>query len=420
MSCIPCYYVADLPHGRKPMQDKLPFLVYRDRIGVPSEVSFLRRQYVGFARLQPVWIGRALLPSAPVVADRMMRLGGDGPLGGVRRLLFRHIGWVPPFKLPTLADAGMHAATCDDTLGLAPMLHAQFARGGALALPLARALGSRMVVTLHGGDISKQKNWRHGSVLARRWPALLQEVANFVCVSAAVAEIAAARGVSAAKLIVLPIGVEVSSSPPAAVSPDAHLFVGRFVEKKGISVLADAVRRLRASGDPTPLICIGDGPLRPLLESLAREVPGITLTGWLDPEAIRPRLANACSLLVPSIVARDGDAEGLPSVIPEAMTQACPVIGSDQGGIAEAVQHNRTGLLVPPNDAQALAAAMRRIVTEPGLRGSLGAQGFAVAASSLNARLQSAKLEALLLSVAAGAVSQKVSGRSRRDASPGL
>jgi colanic acid/amylovoran biosynthesis glycosyltransferase len=401
------------------MQDKSPFLVYRDRIGVPSEISFLRRQYVGFARLQPVWIGRVLLPLAAVVGDRTMRLGGDGPLGGVRRLMFRHLGWVPPLKLSALADADTQSATYDATLGLAPVLHAQFARGGALALPLARALGSRMVVTLHGGDISKQKNWHHGTVLARRWPALLREVTNFVCVSAAVADIAAARGVPAAKLVVLPIGVEIPLHPPAWASPNAHLFVGRFVEKKGISVLADAVRCLRAAGDQTPLICIGDGPLRPLLEALAREVPGISLTGWLDHEAIRPRLANAFSLLVPSIVARDGDAEGLPSVIPEAMTQACPVIGSDQGGIAEAVQHDRTGLLVPPNDAQALAAAMRRIVAEPGLRASLGAEGFAVAAGNLNARFQSAKLEALLLSVAAGDDSHAGSGFIRRNASHG-
>jgi len=84
------------------------------------------------------------------------------------------------------------------------------------------------------------------------------------------------------------------------------------------------------------------------------------------------------------------------------------------------VQHNRTGLLVPPNDAQALAAAMRRIVSEPGLRASLGADGFALAARSLNARLQSAKLETLLLSVAAGDASQMASDLVRRDASPRL
>ncbi len=367
------------------MQTKTPFLVYRDRIGVPSEISFLRRQYVAFTRLNPIWTGRVLLPASAKIADRTSRLGGDGPLGEPWRLLFRHFGYVPPLNIP--AD-------------LAPVLHAQFARGGALALPLARALGSRMVVTLHGGDVSKQKNW-HGTILARRWPTLLREVGCFVCVSASVAKIAAARGVPAAKLVVLPIGVEVPPRPPAAPSPpDAHLFVGRFVEKKGISVLAEAIRILRVAGDQTPLVCIGEGPLRPLLEALAREVPGVSLAGWLNPEAVQLRLATAVSLLVPSVVARDGDAEGLPSVIPEAMSQACPVIGSAQGGIAEAIQHGRTGLLVPPGDAHALAAAMRRVTAEPGLRTTLGTAGYAAAGATLNARIQSAKLETLLLSVA--------------------
>jgi glycosyltransferase involved in cell wall biosynthesis len=176
------------------------------------------------------------------------------------------------------------------------------------------------------------------------------------------------------------------------------LFVGRFVEKKGIAVLADAVRRLRALGDWTPLVCVGDGPLRPLLEALGQEVSGVTLTGWLSADAVRVRMTEAISLLVPSIVAADGDAEGLPSVIAEAMAQACPVIGSDQGGIAEVVRPGYSGLLVQPGDTDALAGAMHRIGQDPVLRDRLGAAGFSEAASKLNARVQSEKLENLLLS----------------------
>jgi colanic acid/amylovoran biosynthesis glycosyltransferase len=363
------------------MQPTKPFLAYRDRIGVASEIGFLRRQYISFTRLHPVWTGRTLLPGASAVGDRLLRLGGNGPLGPIHRLLFRYLERVPPMNLQQTA----------------PVLHAQFARGGALALPLAQALGLRMVVTLHGGDISKTKNWR-GTVLAQRWPVLLRKTERFVCVSGAVAEIAAARGVPSSKLVVLPIGVEVPDNPPAA-HPSAHLFVGRFVEKKGIEVLAGAMRRLRALGDQTPLVCAGDGPLRPALEALAREIPGITLTGWLSPEAVRACMTGAFAVVVPSVVARDGDAEGLPSVIAEAMAQGCPVIGSDQGGIAEAVRHGRTGLLVPPGDPAALADAMHRIVRDRTLRDNLGAAGFTEAATRLNASIQSEKLETLLLSV---------------------
>jgi colanic acid/amylovoran biosynthesis glycosyltransferase len=350
-----------------------PFIAYRDRIGVASETGFLRRQYIGFTRLHPVWTGRTILPDAPAIGDHLHRLGGNGLFGPLHRLLFRHCGHVPSLPPATL-------------------LHAQFARGGALALPLAQAFGLRLIVTLHGGDIAKQKNWRSGSLLAQRWPALLRDTERFVCVSAAIAEIAAHRGVPARKLTVLPIGVEIPGRPPER-TPATHLFVGRFVEKKGIAVLAEAMRRLRVNGDATPLTCVGDGALRPLLEALARDLPGITLTGWLPPDAVRDHLARAIALIVPSIIAANGDAEGLPSVIPEAMAQACPVIGSNQGGIAEAIRDRETGLLVPPGDPAALAEAMHRISTDT----TIGPAGYIYATAHLNARIQSAKLETLLL-----------------------
>ena len=384
-----------------------PFLVYRDRIGAPSEIGFLRRQYIGFSRLHPVWIGRTVLPGAGEISNDVVRLGSDSLLGPWHRLLFRQFGVVsgslatparhapPPRRGPPPRHGPVYPGH-DAGEEWAGILHAQFARGGSLALPLARALNLRMAVTLHGGDVSKQKNWRC-TVLAQRWPALVRETARFICVSAAVAEIAAARGVPADKLTILPIGVEIPDHPPMARRPGGHLFVGRFVEKKGIAVIAGAIRRLRAQGEATPLVCVGDGPLRPVLEALARETPGVTLTGWLPPEAVRARMLDAVSLLVPSIIAGGGDTEGLPSVIPEAMAQGCPVIGSDQGGIAEAIRHDETGLLVPPGESGALAAAMLRMTREPGLRACLSARGFAYAAEALNARIQSEKLEALLL-----------------------
>jgi len=373
------------------MQATQPFLVYRDRIGVPSEVGFLGRQYVGFTRLHPVWIGRTLLPDAPQTGATLLRLGGNGPLGPIHRLLYRQAGIVPS---SLLRQASLHPSSAGEP---SPLLHAQFARGGALALPLAQALGLRMVVTLHGGDVSKQKNWR-GTVLARRWPALVRETHRFVCVSAAVAEVAARHGVPPDKLVILPIGVEIPGQPPPR-QPAVYLFVGRFVEKKGIHILAAALRRLRAHGDQTPLVCVGDGPMRPILETLARDVTGITLTGWVPPDAVRAHMSDAMALVVPSMIAADGDAEGLPSVIPEAMAQACPVIGSDQGGIAEAIRQEKTGLLVPPGDPEALASAMQRLSQDASLRETLGETGFSEAAATLNARIQSAKLEMLLLSV---------------------
>lgn len=359
-----------------------PFIAYRDRLGVPSEVGFLRRQYVGFTRIRPIWVGRTVLP--PHVSRlrcQVYRLGDYTLSGTFRRMLFRHFGVVPSTHLPLAI--------------FQPVVHAQFARGGALALPLARSMNAALVVTLHGGDVSKEKNWRH-SMLASRWPSVVREASRFVCVSHAVAEIALRRGVPQRKLVVLPIGTEIPPTPPER-RPSHYLFVGRFVEKKGLTVLADAMRRLRAQGDTTPLVCVGDGPMRPALQALARDVAGIKLTGWLDIQDIATQMQDAIALIVPSIVAEDGDAEGLPSVIPEAMAQACPVIASDQGGIAEALVDGVSGILVPPGDAAALADAMRRVSVDADLASWLGKGGFGHASVTLNAVLQSSRLETVLL-----------------------
>jgi len=362
----------------------LTLLVYRDRIGVPSEIEFLRRQYVGFTRLAPLWIGRHVMPRAAELGAPLLQLGGRGLIGGIRRALYGRLAWPPRLEVPAYAH----------------VLQAQFARGGALALPLAQKLGVPMVVTLHGGDVAKTRNFERG-VLLRRWSEVIAATRRFVCVSTAVAELARRRGVRSEQIVVLPIGADTPESPPPPTSGQPyHLFVGRFVAKKGIDVLADAVRRMRAAGDGTEVVCAGDGPLRGVMEALARETSGVVLTGWLPAREVAARMAGACALLVPSIVTENGDAEGLPSVIAEAMAQACPVIGSNEGGIAEAVTDGSTGLLVPPGDAEALAAAMRRLAHDGALRRTMSQAAFAHARAHLNARVQSAALEKLLLEVA--------------------
>ena len=130
--------------------------------------------------------------------------------------------------------------------------------------------------------------------------------------------------------------------------------------------------------------------------ALAREMVGVELTGWLSSDAVQARMADAWSLLVPSIVASDGDIEGLPSVVPEAMAQGCVVIGSNEGGITEVIRDGINGLLVRPNDAAALSNAMMRVL-EPALRHELSLAAFHAVGTTLNAGIQSKELEDLLL-----------------------
>ena len=111
-------------------------------------------------------------------------------------------------------------------------------------------------------------------------------------------------------------------------------------------------------------------------------------------------MRGALALCVPSVTAREGDSEGLPTVIFEAMAEAVPVVGSDHAGIAEAVLDGTTGLIVAEGDPPALAAALASLIERPELRQRFGVAARAVAAERFDALQQSRRLEAALLRVA--------------------
>jgi colanic acid/amylovoran biosynthesis glycosyltransferase len=264
-----------------------------------------------------------------------------------------------------------------------------------------------LVVTFHGGDATKDLHyqWRMPpTVFQRRLAALQREAAIFVCVSEYIRDILLARGFPADKLLVHRYGVELDPYDRERQCEGERrpiLFAGRFVEKKGAAVLLEAMRRL----DPTirpPIVMAGEGPFGGALKRIAAPLERIEFTGWLPNDRLRRRMRGAMAVCVPSLAASDGDAEGLPNVVLEAMAAGVPVIASRHAGIPEAVMHEETGLLVPSGDPEALAAALRRLIVAPELRRRLGSRAREIAAERFSAIAQSRRLEAILLGVIAG------------------
>jgi glycosyltransferase involved in cell wall biosynthesis len=164
---------------------------------------------------------------------------------------------------------------------------------------------------------------------------------------------------------------------PRAAGGCAVLFVGRLAERKGVRYLIDAIADLPATLQPH-LTIIGDGPERQALEAQtqARGAAGrVTFLGWVTPEQLDAAYAATSVFVLPAVVDARGDTEGLGMVLLEAMTYRVPVISTPLGGVTDIVQNDETGLLVPPNDASALAAAITRIATDPALAERLGAAG---------------------------------------------
>jgi colanic acid/amylovoran biosynthesis glycosyltransferase len=368
------------------------FLSYRDRIVPRSEVHFLRRLYVGFDRLRPVWVGRRRDSGLPDLGAEPLFLGEPGIGGALARALFKHLGVLPSYP---------------DLRALRPrIVHAHFGRGGALALPLAEALGIPLVVSFYGGDATKEKHYRPRlvpAVYARRLAALQERAAIFVCVSDFIRNRLLERGFPPDKLVVIRSGVDFDIE--AGVAPEQPpgyvLFAARFVEKKGAAYLIEAIRRLQAEGRELPLVLIGEGPLADELRRQAGRLKSVLFHTWVPNRELRRWMAGAMALCVPSCAAGTGDAEGLPTVVIEAMAAGTPVVGSRHAGIGEAVEHERTGLLVPPEDPEAIAAALRRLCDEPGLRHMLAANARRAAVEQFDARAQSRRLQQMLLEIIA-------------------
>jgi glycosyltransferase involved in cell wall biosynthesis len=365
-------------------------LVYRDRIVPRSEAYFLRRQYVGFRRLAPIWIGCRTDAGLADLGVEAIMLGRRGAAGALDRLAFKQFGRIPP---------------APDLAALQPrLIHAHFGRGGALALPIARALGLPLVVTFHGGDATKDGPYRgrlFPTIFQRRCAALQREAALIVCVSEHIRAELLARNFPAAKLKVIRYGVEPEADGEMQQLADRPylLFVGRFVEKKGVAHLLEAMRALESESAAVDLILIGDGPIAEALKRQASGLKHARFLGWLPNDEVRRFMRGALALCVPSVAARSGDAEGLPNVVLEAMACAAPVIGSQAGGIAEAVEHGRTGFVVPQADPQAIAEPVRWLLRDPALRGRMGHAARDAATARFSAIAQSRLLEDALLAV---------------------
>jgi glycosyltransferase involved in cell wall biosynthesis len=164
----------------------------------------------------------------------------------------------------------------------------------------------------------------------------------------------------------------------SAGAPFTVLFVGRLVERKGVSHLVDAITLLLPGVD-VRLVIVGDGPERARIEARIREkrLDGrVAVRGKVSDAELQAAYAAADAFVLPAVVDRRGDTEGLGVVLLEAMNHRVPVIASAIGGITDIVEDGVSGLLVPPGDAQALAAALERLARAPDLAGGLGDAGY--------------------------------------------
>ncbi len=160
--------------------------------------------------------------------------------------------------------------------------------------------------------------------------------------------------------------------------PIQILTIARLVEKKGVEYGIRAVAKLASTH---PNICykiIGDGCLKESLQALIQKLniaDKIELLGWKEQSEIRETLNQSQILIAPSITSREGDQEGIPVVLMEAMAMGIPVISTLHSGIPELVEDSVTGFLVPEKDVEALSQKIKYLIENPQVWEKIGHGG---------------------------------------------
>ncbi|MEP5764412.1 MAG: glycosyltransferase [Halieaceae bacterium] len=260
------------------------------------------------------------------------------------------------------------------------LVHAHWIVPQGLALLLGSWLGMKfppILITSHGADLfslrSKPLRWLKLQILKR--------AQRVNVVSTAMLKETAALGLDNDKVFVRSMGVDlqhrfVDTTPWEQRS--GLIFVGRLVEKKGVATLIRAISLLTPRYPNLQLNIIGDGPLRASLQALATTLGcagNITFAGAIPNQKIPALLNQHRIALVPSVIARDGDQEGLGLVAVEAMGCGCAVICSDLPALGDVVEQGKTGILVTPGDSEALASAILDLLRDDELCTGLATNG---------------------------------------------
>jgi glycosyltransferase involved in cell wall biosynthesis len=259
-----------------------------------------------------------------------------------------------------------------------------------VGMAMARVLRRPFGFTAHAHDIFVDDHLLKAKLETARLPVTISRY-NIDWLAREVTPLARER------LRVVHCGVDLARAPfvREGREPALLLAVGRLDPIKGFDVLLDALARLAAAGVPFRCRIIGEGPRRPDLEAAIARLglaDHVELAGACAQDAVQAALRAATLFVLPCVVAPDGNRDGIPVALMEAMAAGTPVVSTHVSGIPELVADGSEGLLVPPGDAAALAAALVRLLQDAPLR-----EQFARAARARIEREFDARHEALRL-----------------------
>lgn len=358
------------------------------------EMLHVYRQITGLKTFRPhvitqKWIHGDKFPM-PV---NQVSLVPRSPSRALRKFWFKQL-----LDRPILVSSGQTTAILREIeRSNAQLLHIYFGHIGVHLLPVLRKLEIPAVVSFHGADAGVDSSRPlHQDGLEE----VFHRSSRILVRSHSLGNELKTMGCPPDKLALNRTGIPleewgfIDRMPP--LNDQWQLFQAcRLIEKKGLDLSIRALARVCEQFPKTQLRIAGEGPLKQPTQDLADQLgvgDRVEFLGFLNQEELKKEVAQAHLFLHPSRVCRDGNQEGVPNSMLEAMATGLPVVATRHGGIPEAIEENESGLLVDEEDWEGLSDLILRLIKDP----QLYRQIATTARSSVESQFsQGAQIEAL-------------------------
>jgi glycosyltransferase involved in cell wall biosynthesis len=287
----------------------------------------------------------------------------------------------------------------------ARLLHVYFGHIAVHLLPLIRAWKNPSIVSFHGADVMVDMNKPAYREATRQ---MLDTVKLVLVRSGSLRRAVVDLGCDENKIEVQRTGIPLDEFPfrernfPANDGGAEWRLVqaGRLIEKKGLPVTLRAFASFLKRYPKATLTIAGEGPLLGNLQDLARELTidnRVSFTGFIPQEQLRDFYYDSHIFLHPSETGPDGNQEGIPNSMLEAMASGLPVFATEHGGIPEAIEHGMSGVLVPERDDEELAWALLNAIEDRHFLSQIASNGADVVREKFNVHVQARRLEDIYL-----------------------
>jgi colanic acid/amylovoran biosynthesis glycosyltransferase len=314
----------------------------------------------------------------------------------LRRFWFRQVRDTPW----QISDAELRALLRLLNETRARLLHIYFGQIAVHLLPLIRTWDNPSIVSFHGADVMVDMNKAdYRSTTLKMLDAVKLVLVRSESLRRALIDL----GCEPEKIEIQRTGIpleEFSFRERAAPKNGEWRFVqaGRLIEKKGLPVTLRAFEVFVRQYPNARLTIAGEGPLLRELETLARELKiRVSFTGFISQDRLREIYYHSHIFLHPSQTGRDGNQEGIPNSMLEAMATGLPVFATEHGGIPEAIEHGVSGVLMPERDEFALVETLLDAVQDPGFLSRIAQSGAGAVRKNFDLATQARRLEEIYL-----------------------